>query len=144
MQATTSIAMQRLPGWPELLAAFVAQRSAMPFAWGTNDCCTFASDGVLAITGTDPMADLRGYTSAAHAQRILVRGGGLMALVSERLGWHLETKFAQRGDMVLVPMADDQQFLGLCMGSTFAAPGPHRMVIGPMSTALACWPIGRG
>lgn len=144
MNATTSTAMQmhRLPGWPELLAAYIDQRSAMPFAWGSNDCCTFAADGVQAITGLDPMADLRGYGGALQAQRIL-RNGGLMALVSDRLGWQLPPQFAHRGDVVLVPMSGDQQFLGLCMGSSFAAPGPDHMVIGPMSTALACWPIGR-
>ena len=43
--------------------ALIAERRLMPFARGTNDCCMFAADAVLAMTGRDLAADWRGTYS---------------------------------------------------------------------------------
>ncbi|MFN6976942.1 MAG: DUF6950 family protein [Gemmobacter sp.] len=53
-----------------------------PFVWGQADCCTAACDVFAALTGTDPMAPLRGrYSTERGALRIIRRAGGWHALI---------------------------------------------------------------
>lgn len=94
--------MIRREDWPEALHALVDLRAAMPFAWGYQDCCAFAAAAVEAMTGIDPMADLRGYHSRETAEAILAAQGGLEAAVTARLGETVSTALARRGDVVLV------------------------------------------
>jgi len=42
------------------LHAFLLERAAMPFAWGSNDCALFAADAIRAFTGVDLAEDFRG------------------------------------------------------------------------------------
>ena len=45
----------------------------------THDCCSFAADCVLAMTGVDKMAGYRGgYKSAVGASRKLAKAGGMV------------------------------------------------------------------
>lgn len=127
--------------WPTRLARFVEQRRAQPFAWGQQDCCTLAADAVLCMTGTDPMADLRHANTAAAARRLLKRQP-LADLTAERLGSMQPATLAQRGDVVLIEQ-QGRHLLGVCLGATWAAPGPDGLVFGPMAVALGAWPIGR-
>jgi len=70
------------------LAEYLAASARTPFAWGSADCCTFAADWVTARTGRDPMAQLRGrYRSRLGAARLIRRGGGLVRLWVEALGF---------------------------------------------------------
>lgn len=128
--------------WPQRLAAFVERRRATPFAWGQQDCCTFAADAVVCMTGTDPMADLRHLNSAAAATRYLSRHP-LPELVSERLGRAGPATLAQRGDVVLIEQ-QGRQLLGVCLGAQWAAPGEHGLVFGPMVVALEAWQVRGG
>lgn len=76
--------MDRFPDWPERLGRALRERLDVPFAWGTNDCATFAADCVLAQTGTDFAEGLRGsYGDKAEALATLERMGhdGLDSLV---------------------------------------------------------------
>lgn len=55
--------------------------SKKPFSRPDNDCCFFAASWVLAATGVDPAADLRGqYHDARGAARLLRRWGGMDAM----------------------------------------------------------------
>jgi len=61
-----------LPNWPTLLHKFLAERMNTPFVWGKHDCCLFACDAVLAMTGEDLAGDFRGkYDSALSAVRTM-------------------------------------------------------------------------
>lgn len=111
-----------------------------PFAWGANDCCSFAGDGVVATTGTDPMADLRGVASARQALRVL-QAWPLPALVTQRLGQPVCWQAARRGDVVLLEQGG-RQLLGLCLGAQWVAPGHAGAVTGPMNQCHAAWAVG--
>lgn len=52
----------------------IALHQAMPFAWGVSDCTMFA-DVVRAMTGFDPIADYRSYTTEIGAMRMLKKAG---------------------------------------------------------------------
>lgn len=137
--------MTRYPDWPAKLAAHLDTVKALPFAWVSNDCCTFAAGAVLAITGLDPMAPLRGkYATQAGAKRLIARAGGLQALVCRYLGEPLQTRaMAGRGDVVLYEMLEPYgpHALGICVGSMIAAPGPAGTVLLPITVASAAWRI---
>ena len=59
----------------------------MDFAWGTNDCCLFVCDVILAMTGTDLGEDYRGEYSTAEEAAALISeatgGGGVEELAEQ-------------------------------------------------------------
>jgi len=101
--------LMRREDWPERLAALLAERERLPFAWGERDCCLFAADCVLAVTGVDPAAELRGtYATAGEAGTLLFQrfGGGVIEMIEAmalRHGWEeIPVGLAGRGDLVLI------------------------------------------
>ncbi|MCA3248595.1 MAG: hypothetical protein ING19_05290 [Azospirillum sp.] len=101
--------MPRLPDWPALLARHILEATDRDFAWGSHDCCTFACDGVLVLTGRDPMFPARGlYRDEKRAAVILraIGGGGLPeaadVLMDAFAAPRVHPAFAQRGDLVLI------------------------------------------
>ncbi len=111
-----------------------------PFAWGVNDCCTFAADAVVVMTAVDPMADLRGLTTVRQALRVL-RATPLHELVTQRLGPPIRWQAARRGDVVQLQQ-QGRPLLGLCVGARWVAPGHHGAVTGPMNECLTAWAVG--
>ena len=68
------------------LAAYLAEARARPWAWGRDDCTTFAADWVRLVTGRDVMADWRGlYSTETEAAAIIRHGGGLARLWARAL-----------------------------------------------------------
>lgn len=126
--------------WPERLAQFWRDRRSMPFAWGSNDCCSLAADWVVEMTGADPMAGLRGVDNAISAGRTLEALGGMRAAVTGRLGEPIDWMLAQRGDVVLLIL--DRETLGVCMGTHAIAPGQDGALLVPMDSAECAWRIG--
>jgi hypothetical protein len=107
----------RVKHWEQKFAEQIKAAQVKPFEWGTFDCCMFAADAVLALTGVDLAADFRGkYSDEAGAQAFIATYGDLAALVSAKTAdkdmAEINLKFAQRGDLVLVNNAD-RQTLGL-------------------------------
>lgn len=111
------MAVKRLEHWAtRSYHNFLLQRAKMPFAWSTNDCCTFAADAVLAITGTDIAAHFRGkYTDRPTAFKAIkeVAGGSTVADAAAycaatfglpELEYPLK---ARRGDLVLVQQGNE-------------------------------------
>lgn len=94
--------MRRLENWPILLAEFFERRKDMPFEWGVNDCMIFCSDGVLALTGTDPAADIRGtYSDQDGAAKVIAGFGDSVEAIIEAKGFkRVEKAFSHRGDVV--------------------------------------------
>jgi hypothetical protein len=126
--------------WQMRLAAFAKERAAMPFEWGKNDCCLFAADAVLAMTGTDPAESLRGYASALAAQRLVDEAGGLRELVSQFLGGPVSPLMAAVGDVVLLEN-EGRDLLGICNGTNAVGPGEKGMAVLGMESALAAWKV---
>ena len=97
--------MKRLENWPKLLAAVLAEKAASSFVWGQNDCCLFASDCVLAITGEDYSVDFRGmYDDENGANAFIAQHGGINGLLDYVIGKdaRISPAFAGRGDVVTV------------------------------------------
>ena len=134
----------RCHDWPERLAELVAARVAMPFAWGTNDCCTFAADVALAITGADPFAAHRGrYATEAGADDV-VGPAGLTRFVEGLMrdfgADEIPVATAQRGDWALV-VVGNMPLVGVVLGGQVAAPGTRRLAFLPFRRAERAWGI---
>jgi hypothetical protein len=124
--------------WQLRLQAFVQSRLAEPFAWGKQDCCLFVCDAIKAITGHDPAADLRGYSTEREAMRILRAHGGVRGLADTRAGAAVPLLAAQVGDVGLLPL-DGRDTLALCGGAHWMAPGAAGLVALPLDAAVAAW-----
>lgn len=135
----------RLPDWPERLTALVEARRDTPFAWGCQDCCLFAADAVLAITGRDPAAAWRGcYADEAGAEALLAAAGGLETLaqaVLARFGAaECPPALAQRGDVVLARLGNADG-LGVVLGQDIAAPALRGLAFLPFAAARRAWVV---
>lgn len=132
--------MQRLTDWPTRLIAFIDERAAAPFAWGPNDCCTYAADGVLAITGEDPMPELRGaYIDAAGALRLIAEKS-----LRDRLAEKFEAipiGQARRGDVVIVEQ-EGREVVMIVEGATLVGPGANGAVRLPRKATRAAFKVG--
>lgn len=135
----TKVPARRLPDWQPRLAALVSQRMRRPLAWGQHDCCLFAADAVLAVTGVDLAADLRGtYTSKAEAQQRLLQLGGLVDICVQRLGPVVRTALAQPGDVGLA-LVGQVRALAVCGGAHFLAVGGQGLQPLPRDAVLRAW-----
>lgn len=133
--------MTRARDWQDRLDALIRARAAAPFAWGVNDCCTFACDAVVAITGNDPATGLRDHRTAAEAAAVLKAHGSVAALADARLGPPIHPGLAQVGDVGLGAL-DGRDTLLLCGGSTWHAPGPAGLVAVHADAITRAWRTG--
>lgn len=92
-----------------------------PLNWGVRDCALDAADIWRAVTGFDPMADLRGTYSTRHGYRLLaMREGGLLAMAKRRLsGAHTFS-----GDGVGLIRRGGFQHFAVALNGVFAARSP--------------------
>jgi len=95
----------------EVLETFLHSRVATPFAWGSHDCCLFAADAILEVTGIDIADDFRGrYADEAGAFALIesVTGGATVADAAAHCAAkhgfteHRFPLMAQRGDLVVM------------------------------------------
>ena len=129
----------RASNWPTLLAEFIEERRAMPFAWGRNDCATFAADWVLKASGCDLAASFRGrYRTPLGAMRMLKPAGGVIGIAGGdcRLR-EVEVKRAGRGD-ILARMTPTGPALGICLGNVAAFVGPVGLIFAS-DNPMRCW-----
>jgi hypothetical protein len=136
---------QRISNWPRALADFVESRRATPFKWGEHDCCLFAADAVIAITGIDLASDFRGtYDSELSAMRIINANTDFETLIAshcERFGFgQIPVQFAGRGDLVIVEGLD-RYWAGIALGGIIAGPGKIGLIMSPMSAAKRAWRV---
>jgi hypothetical protein len=134
--------LHRHPDWPERLAAFVESRRHVPFAWGSNDCATFAADALVALTGADPMAALRGrWTNEAQALQVLQQTGGLARAAWRVLGRPLvHLAAAPRGAVVCARMRG-LPTMGLHLGAWWCAPGERGLEFRPAFEERLAWGV---
>ena len=128
------------------MAALRAKRGE-PFAWGRNDCATFACDIAEAVCGVDFAAPLRGrYHTRLGAARGLKRvaGGGFEEATVKLAQQHnlaeIAPLMARRGDLVLID-TDIGPALGICVGESIASAGPEGVALVPLSGARRAWRV---
>jgi hypothetical protein len=100
----------RAHDWEMRLHAFIESEKHKPFAWGTHDCCIFAANWILALTGVDIAEDFRGkYTDEASCNALLAKLGyaDVAAMIAAQLTvkWQfpaVQPNFAHRGDLIQV------------------------------------------
>ncbi len=116
----------------------------MPFTWGSHDCCLFAADAVIAVTGVDPAAEWRGrYSSEAEALALQGEGGleGIVATGLAAFGaMECPVRLAQRGDCVLAVLGNEP-LLGVALGSRIAVPGFERLQLIPLAAGVRAWAV---
>lgn len=107
--------------WHARLIALIEKRTAAPFAWGSNDCCLWPADAVLAMTGRDPAAAYRGrYATQRGAAVLLKRLGGLTS-VGALCGSEIPPLCAQVGDVGLVSSNGERDAGAVCIGDLWVA-----------------------
>lgn len=124
----------RLNGWEMRLDALLYSRRRTPFQWGIHDCALFAADAVLAVTGLDHAAELRGKGSR-ESLRFTAGQGGLCAIATRALGQPQPASDAREGDIVLMP-AGRRVGLSVCM--------TEKLVVGAAPVGLAWMPLRDG
>ena len=127
----------RREDWEKRLMAYLEQVG--PFEWGENDCCLFAANGVLAMTGEDYAKPYRGYKTAKGALGKL-KDLGVDGVATKALGEPKQPAFAKRGDVVSFESGDGLA-LGLCIGAKIAAVGQDGLIMLPMSQAIQAWSV---
>lgn len=126
----------RAHDWEARLFAAVEAARATPFAWGTHDCALFVADVVLAMTGHDYAADLRGrYRTQAGALRLLADTPLRVRMAA--LFVQIDVRMAQRGDAVM----SGSGALGVCLGEHAAFVGPSGVEMQPTLGAELAWRV---
>ena len=126
--------------WRDSLRALISARLAVPFAWGRHDCCLWAADAVLATTGIDHAADVRGtYATAAEAVRVLAELGGIEA-VGARAGAPIVPLLAAEGDIGLISV-DGRDMLAVCCGPGWLAPSALGLALHQLDDARLAWRV---
>lgn len=128
----------RYRDWQSRFADFVVSRESEPFAWGSNDCALCACDGIEAISGHDPAADVRGYDSAIGAARVVEALGGMSAICATRFGEEIPPAMAQVCDVGLAVL-DGRETMVLCGGRVWLGPGPNGLERLPLSAVSRAW-----
>ena len=133
--------MKRLSDWQLRLAKLCHERRLTPFTWGSHDCCLWAADCVLAVTGEDPAKHLRGtYSGALSAAHVLEEHGGVEAIASAALGEPVAVGYATVGDIVCIEV-DGRRSLALCNGTTILATGIDRLECLSLDCAVCAWKV---
>lgn len=134
--------LTRLPDWQLRLDALVRQRRGTPFAWGLADCCLWGADVVQAVTGRDPMADLRGsYDTEAAARDVLARLGALRHLLSRRVGPRVRAALGRPGDLGMT-LESGRGCVVAHVGGCWMGQGPRGLVPVRDDGVLAAWRVG--
>ena len=130
----------RLIDWQSRLATVMREAQARPFAWGTHDCVIFAADCVQAVTGRDPIADVRtSWADERQALRLLAAGGGISNLIRGRIGVELKVPaLAQPGD-IGVCIQEGREALCVCGGVNWHMPAKEGLATLDREQVTRAW-----
>lgn len=136
--------LKRFDDWPERLSAFIRERRTLPYAYGSNDCCTMVQDWVLLATGTDLMPGVVRPTSRIAGARFLLAGGfgDVEGLATRLIGAPLTSpSLAQRGDVVSF-FADGEMHLAIVAGGNAVTPTEQGIGWVPRVLWVRGWKVG--
>ena len=129
----------RLHDWALRLESLIDDRLHTRFSFCQHDCCMWACDVVLAVTGRDPVADLRGtYSTEEEAAAVMEAGGGLAAMAEARFGPEIKPLAAAAGDVGIID-TDLGPALVACGGATWLAASGFGVVAVDQSQVLRAW-----
>lgn len=124
------------------LDAYIAAQAVQPFGWAKHNCCHFAAGWLRAATGRDPMAGLPVTYSRTAARRLILQLGGTLADAwTRRLRRApIAPELAQVGDIVLVPLGEASEAVGICTGRHAALlTAEDGLAMLPMRLATRAW-----
>lgn len=125
--------------WPERLHAAIERRRRKRFAWGENDCLSFALGVLHETTGVSvPIGAKWTEPRDKYKAAKLLRDMALSDLMTALLGAPIPVSRAQRGDVVSVRVGR-RRALAVCIGAEAVGPGKARLATVPMSFADAAW-----
>lgn len=137
----------RAADWPERLAQYIEQRRHLPFAWGGNDCASFAAGAVAAMCGLTvdellPQGWL--WQDEAEARLRLLDLHGVRRACQRLLGKPVAgpaAAMADRGAVVCVRLGG-LNTLGVAAGNLhWCAPGERSLVWRPMGEVKLAWEL---
>lgn len=143
--------LERLPAWPEILAARLAEAWRTPFVYGQHDCMLFPLRTIDAMCGStiaDPFIGT--YDNATGALRTIIEyGGAELDEAVERIAaeWKLpecRPLALQRGDLAIIDAAHTGIGIpigALCVGRDLAAMTGAGLVHLPRGMARRGWRI---
>lgn len=140
------MALQRVPDWPDRLAATIEAAFGRPFLLGEWDCGHFVVECCIAVTGVDVGAAWRGtYDSEIGLARLYASLG-----VDDVAGWadvalgaesRQPVAFARRGDWVLSPEGEPPA-LGVVDGVKAIFLEPTGLTTRPTLDCRVAWKVG--
>lgn len=132
--------MTRYPDWESRLYDFFEEMRDVPHAYGSNDCGLFGASAVLAITGIDPAAHIRGtYSTEIGCAKMLLPYGGLFEFVDMLLPRD-DLAMCRRGDLVGMN-GERGPFIAVAWGTMAVSVNDSGTVQIPMDQAVARWRI---
>lgn len=133
--------MRRLEDWPERLARILGSALHCSFVWGEWDCVLFVAACVEAVTGADPIPEIRGqYRTELGAKKLLLENGcrDIGDVWDRKLGAdRIASPFARRGDVVLLESCG-----GICTGMDAMFVMPDGLVTRPVLSCESAWRVG--
>lgn len=142
--------LTRSEHWQSHLAQYLIANRATPFKYGSFDCCLFACNAILAMTGTDPAATFRNkYTSRAQAYAAIKAQAGTASVlaiteaITTKLGMPpVPLGRAQRGDLAIIQRPSDYSLGIVGMdGTTVIVCAENGLGRVPLTTALKAWKV---
>lgn len=121
------------------LNKFLIEKKGEPFEWGTWDCCIFAADCIVTMTGEDLLGDFREKYDSKYGAALALReiGSGTLArTLQDHLGESILPCKAWRGDLVV-----HKNNVGICVGTHAYFVAEEGLILTPMSDVEKVYPI---
>ena len=141
--------LSRKPNWQTELHNFLQSRRNAEFRYGSFDCCLFACDAILAMTGVDVAAPFRdGYGSRREAYRAIKEYAGRASVeavtarvTAENQMPEVTPRQARRGDVILLRRPKDFSLAIVGLDGTILAAGARGFERVPSSFAVRAWRV---
>ncbi|MGQ8367144.1 DUF6950 family protein [Glaciecola sp. 1036] len=134
----------RKKDWFKRLINYVQTHIQTPFKYGEFDCCLFACDAVIEMTGKDPAIRYRGkYSTKRGALKALksIGGGSIESAFTKMFGDMDVPLSAMRGDVVLVETEQGPAAAVYLGANNVAAASEAGVIYLPFSSIQGVWHI---
>lgn len=129
----------RVDDWPSRMFEVVEARRIAPFEWGQNDCVIFAAACIAAITGSNPIADLKPWKTERTAMKRIAEVGGFEAWLDARYQ-RVEWYDAMRGDVGLLVQSDGP-IIVVNVGNGWCGPSEDGLTTSPHGSVYMAWRV---